>query len=471
MISRRFAPYTVTAKTHLRKGRENKKTDQLEAKTGLLGRTGNNLQVGDRLLVDRDQADGAWWRAVRTNPDTWDDKKSVDPAAFVRSAKVAPDAQPKDGKYFHQKYGWVRPVGGATGMVPGAIFKLDGSGFVKIGPAGEDLTSPTQITLGDHKAIAAAFPNHLIDLEATSDDGQSLYRLGYRQDYLKAARDDQLMTAVAALSSTEKVRTFEGSQKKVVRERRALAEELGRDDGPTTTVNMAYSTKHGKVTVKVTGKQRAPSFVRQIGAIRSALKTLAAHNMPIADGMELVISSTADPRLKNEAFHTGAGVIFLRSNIFDHDVLSDVNMRDKDIRGGKPKDGVLGVTHHIAAEDSSGADKGDLIGAGTIIHEIGHVTHRTGNDALFQKYRMGLDWEDADKDEATEVTKLTKKVSHYAWNSGKGNVTELVAEVFTGIMHGKKYDREVIDAYLKYGGTKTWTDDADVVEAWKPKGD
>ena len=78
----------------------------------------------------------------------------------------------------------------------------------------------------------------------------------------------------------------------------------------------------------------------------------------------------------------------------------------------------------------------------TIIHEIGHVIHRTNKPELFEQYRMGLDWEDTQKEESKQNTKLASKVSHYAWNAGAGNVTELVAEVFTGIMNGEKYDQE-----------------------------
>jgi hypothetical protein len=43
---------------------------------------------------------------------------------------------------------------------------------------------------------------------------------------------------------------------------------------------------------------------------------------------------------------------------------------------------------------------------------------------------------------------IASKVSDYA----KHDPSEFVAETFSGLVYGKKYDEDVMDAYVKYGG-------------------
>jgi hypothetical protein len=286
--------------------------------------------------------------------------------------------------------------------------------------------------------------------------------------YYKTAGEDQPLVAFQP-TAAEKLRIFEGSQLKVIRQRKQLAEDLGGGDGPTTTVDVPFRSvgMGGSVNVKVTGKPGGSKYAAQKAAIDKALAQLAKHRVPIVDGLELVISSTEDARFKNEAFHAGAGVIFLRANIFDHKpATSEAN--PEEIRGGVPVQGILGVTHQLAVTEDI-TDTSELIGVGTIIHEIGHVIHRTASPATFDKVRMGLDQAqdrgmgDVTQEELARLAVLTKKISHYASNAGYGNVTELVAEVFTGITNGLKYPAEVIRAYLRYGGVKTWGDDDSAV--------
>jgi hypothetical protein len=459
-VQRRFDAYSVTAKTHLRKGTAGAK----KVTTMRWGWTGDALHTGDRLIVDPDEHKGGWARATKTPFDSWNGQPPD--TTFVRTSKVKAVAGPVVGdQWFHPRLGLCRIVSGHVGIVTGAILKSSSSqSFVKVLGGGQETEDAAQLTLAEHRMLG-----DLVDKEATADDGQAIYGVRSKQGYFKTNGETNPLVQFTP-STAEKLRLFEVSQKQAVTERRKLAEDLGDADKPTTTVTVAYQAKGmgGAVNVKITGKPGSAFYDRQKTAIQKALATLKEHKVPIADGLELVISSTLDPRLKNEAFHTGAGVIFLRANIFDHKPTT-AEANPEDIRGGVPTAGILGVTHQLAIQEGVD-DAEEQIAVGTIIHEIGHVIHRTADPATFDKYRMGLDQveertgEQVTREELTKLSVLTKKISHYASNAGYGNVTELVAEVFTGVTNGLKYPAEVIAAYLKYGGVKTWDNDDDVTE-------
>jgi hypothetical protein len=80
-------------------------------------------------------------------------------------------------------------------------------------------------------------------------------------------------------------------------------------------------------------------------------------------------------------------------------------------------------------------------GAAAVVHEIGHLIHEHRSKNEF--------WEHKKKGADIIPSTLSKKISSYAFNN---NYDELVAEVFTGLVHGKTYTQDVMAAYKAMGG-------------------
>lgn len=78
----------------------------------------------------------------------------------------------------------------------------------------------------------------------------------------------------------------------------------------------------------------------------------------------------------------------------------------------------------------------------TIVHEFGHLLHAHRERGLYDENRR--------IDAPLVPPALIEKVSSYI--DGQNNFDEFVAEVFTGILHGKRYPADVMAAYDKYGG-------------------
>jgi hypothetical protein len=79
-----------------------------------------------------------------------------------------------------------------------------------------------------------------------------------------------------------------------------------------------------------------------------------------------------------------------------------------------------------------------------VVHEFGHMLHHKALGNKYHEYRDGINGEHP----FYRKDKLTGKVSKYAMS----NALEFVAEVFSGIVLGKKYDADVMEAYADWGG-------------------
>ncbi len=85
------------------------------------------------------------------------------------------------------------------------------------------------------------------------------------------------------------------------------------------------------------------------------------------------------------------------------------------------------------------ASKLDAKAAAVVIHELGHIIHeRMGGQGF---------WDSRNSDTLVSAG-VAQQVSSYT--QSKMSPTELVAEVFTGLVHGKKYPQDVMSEYAKY---------------------
>lgn len=85
------------------------------------------------------------------------------------------------------------------------------------------------------------------------------------------------------------------------------------------------------------------------------------------------------------------------------------------------------------------ASKLDAKAAAVVVHELGHIIHeRMGGQGF---------WDSRKPDVPPVSASIAQQVSSYTQNK---QPTELVAEVFTGLVHGKTYPQEVMSEYSKY---------------------
>ena len=80
----------------------------------------------------------------------------------------------------------------------------------------------------------------------------------------------------------------------------------------------------------------------------------------------------------------------------------------------------------------------------TIFHELGHLEHEKQSKKIFEAFKFSS----FGKNQA-EID-IARKVSDYAAESP----VEFVAEVFSDLLNGKKYSKDIMDLYNKYGGPK-----------------
>jgi hypothetical protein len=95
-------------------------------------------------------------------------------------------------------------------------------------------------------------------------------------------------------------------------------------------------------------------------------------------------------------------------------------------------DGILAL-----AEENGFWSSGDRLQP--VRHEYGHFLHGTRDP---EKARQADQWA------AAEEQAVALRVSRYAWVAP----AEFVAEVFAGMLAGKRYDEDVMHLYQRYGG-------------------
>jgi hypothetical protein len=89
-----------------------------------------------------------------------------------------------------------------------------------------------------------------------------------------------------------------------------------------------------------------------------------------------------------------------------------------------------------------------------VVHEMGHILHEGTGGATYWGLKMMRRADDlhAQTDAAADdrpPANIAVKVSQYATKSK----LEFTAEVFTGLVYGKQYDDDVLQTYVRYGGS------------------
>jgi hypothetical protein len=152
--------------------------------------------------------------------------------------------------------------------------------------------------------------------------------------------------------------------------------------------------------------------------IEHALRVLRAKSFSWPKGIIFYLS----PKITTVAFHRGAdgesatAIVMLGGSINRH------------------SGGLAGIANKVAPVG------GVEFAKAVVIHELGHNLHARSNPD------MVLSGSDLEKN--YKMTNASEKVSPYATK----NPLEFVAEVFTGLVYGYRYDGEVMSKYEEWGG-------------------
>ncbi len=204
------------------------------------------------------------------------------------------------------------------------------------------------------------------------------------------------------------------------------------DDAPVTE-----SIDCGGVSMNVTYNKSDSNFGPRLGLLKAAIqKVLGAGfsvpsmsvNMP-KFGRQLTI--TADCQIKSSgsterAMFVAPDFIHMSSEGLNNPITN------------KKKDGTF--------EFSS--TEFDASGVGTVVHELGHALHYHQSPSKYHELAFtslkGL------KDAEDKPINIADVVSTY----GSQKPREFVAEVFLGLMYGRKYPPKVMEMYNAFGGPK-----------------
>jgi len=99
----------------------------------------------------------------------------------------------------------------------------------------------------------------------------------------------------------------------------------------------------------------------------------------------------------------------------------------------------------LAMQGKYDSTKIDAKAAAMVVHELGHLIHELNAPDQF--------WYDKSTGSPRVPASIANCVSSYAHNN---NYCEFVAEVFTGLVHGRAYPPEVLVEYARHGGPRVF---------------
>ncbi len=215
----------------------------------------------------------------------------------------------------------------------------------------------------------------------------------------------------------------------------AVRGDSGRD---LTTVHS--ETRHvGGVPVRLRYDPTDPLLTRRIAALDSAVRRVRAArfrmrpfevDLPKYGRTVMVTQDGVIPQGRIARAQTYPPAMVLAPEVLDNPIAGTVT---------NPFTGEQEHRNLSTAVDPSGV--------ATTVHELGHVLHHANDPAKYHDLRFsqgptipGLSGND--------LARVLLTVSHY----GMGNPREFVAEVFTGLVYGRQFSREVMEAYQALGG-------------------
>ena len=160
----------------------------------------------------------------------------------------------------------------------------------------------------------------------------------------------------------------------------------------------------------------------KIAAVKKAVETIINKGLKIPENLQIYCTSFVEAQ--NRAF------------MRDENWLPIANVT---LRWGtdKPR-----VDNSLSAKGFRGFERSTI----SMVHEIGHILHEKNTGDVFFHGKGSIIQGLPD----SKLKAVAKKVSGYAM----GNKKEFVAEVFTGLIFGMKFDADVMAEYEKYKGPK-----------------
>lgn len=193
------------------------------------------------------------------------------------------------------------------------------------------------------------------------------------------------------------------------------------------TINYSSNIKR---TIKIGGKS-GDDFDNFNQALFDAIPIWEKMNIILPEGLEIYF--TDDTNVKEAAYHFDNGKIIMTSKMFEKP--SSVSYEDQ-VRGGYSNVGITGVSNQVSNDKIS-------YGAAVLTHELGHILHKLYAPKQFTEMQLN-------PNAKKFVPNIAKDISYYAAMSTSN--FEIVAEVFTGLVHGVDFKCSTINEYLRLGG-------------------
>lgn len=215
-----------------------------------------------------------------------------------------------------------------------------------------------------------------------------------------------------------------------------------------------------KLSVLISADHSAQRYEEKYTALRSAielvsrraleaLKTLEGQNFPVFFGAEVKCEACWEPEGPggNVCLFLGDRMMFQvnrvelgQSRLSGYGVGGPRGVADQ-VYDDHRKWKLNPARWALAIRNRYQASKVSAKATAVVVHELGHILHERLSPAKF--------WENKKVGAPGVRVDLATQVSSYLYNN---NYDEFVAEVFTGLIHGKTYSEDVMREYVAQGG-------------------
>ena len=215
---------------------------------------------------------------------------------------------------------------------------------------------------------------------------------------------------------------------------------------------------HKGVLLHISAEEADPLRADKVKLLKDAVSLIIKYShLPAAMHVYLTHTSGNDSAGYVDSGKSGKTMyrMFLGENVGKYRELNAEMPAEahREMRGGYgPGNGLRIVADQVYDKATFGKRKKLILAA--ILHEFGHVLHAAVSPLLYLQQVEDIPLVNSKTASAEAITfhkrlaTLGKKVSFY----GAKNPLEYVAEVFSGLLSGLSYDKDVWDAYLEAGG-------------------